>query len=244
MSGFNFTILRRFVSAGALAALLVRSALGAGATMASAALATTPAIGVHDTHVASIVTLEGPIHLLGLEETVRMVFDDTGRFLWHADGKIRLRGGFDGTKVWSDDFGTPPRVLHFTEREELITLGAVLSGRWNREDGPLEITKRENDTATFAFRGGTTRGTIKADADGRAVSATWGEGPGRETVRLAEWRKVGGQWIPGKVERESTGAGLVSMELKPSKGVTDAAIFDMPRACPRSLTRACRTGWK
>ncbi|MCE7973990.1 MAG: hypothetical protein DYG92_06640 [Leptolyngbya sp. PLA1] len=185
------------------------------------------------------VVLQGDAQVFGLASPATIAFDATGRVVTHVAGRVRLRSGFDGTRAWSDDLGTPPRTLHLRERDEVRLLGAVLSGTWDDPHGPLVLADgplAEGGPAevAFTFRDGRPGGTISLDASGRPVAMRLDAAQERGETRLSEWTRVGEVWAPMVVER-SGGGGSVVMRFKPD-GATrpDLSSFAAPEPTARA----------
>lgn len=190
-------------------------------------------VGVATALAHGQVVLRGEAEVFGLVSPASMAFDASGRVMTHVAGRVRLRSGFDGTRSWSDDLGTPPRTLHLRERDETRLLGAVLSGTWDDTDGPLALAtgpRAEGEPAgvAFTFRDGRPGGTITLDASGRPGVLRLDEAQERGETRLSDWTRVGEVWAPMVIERAG-GGGTVVMRFKPDGASRpDLSIFSAP----------------
>lgn len=187
----------------------------------------------------------GTGEVFGVKGPARVVVTPGGGVLLGLEGEVRIRRCFDGLIAWSDDMGTPAATLHFVERDRLVLLGAVLSGRWDDEGSPLALVTGETSW-TYTMAGSPVHGEIKADG-GRVAEVTVDTGEDVSTLRLSGWHEVAGGWMPREIVLESASTGDLRVELAGAGTAGEDALrrprgagaeFDAGKAAELEVKRA------
>jgi hypothetical protein len=191
------------------------------------------------TRTHSAIVARGDATLLGQKGTLEMRLQADGRFVRRARAKLGEAIGFDGRRLWAEDWTGMPRELQLTDRDWHHTIMAVVSGAWLRPGFPFELSPAPAAEGTgpgFELRreGSAYVLTLRLDAaTGLPASLSRTTMQGETRVEFSDYVDAGGSRLPRRIEDVTPGQETVfhvqeyEAVAREAASVADAA-FAMP----------------